>query len=151
MRLAASHSSLVEIRTSIKERFAEFNRLTPARHGRRYPEELRELIRKGSVAGIEVRELVELSGMSVKGVNLAIGKRKKSYAKITGNGAKHSGKPSPKRLDVFSERVESSQSRCPLVIRLPSGIVIETTEGSSLTPSLLQVLAKVEVSCVASR
>jgi hypothetical protein len=64
MKLAASVPSLNDLQNLIKNRFAEFNGQSSPSRGRKYPAELRELICRGSEAGIGPMDLRRLSGMS---------------------------------------------------------------------------------------
>jgi hypothetical protein len=57
----------------------------------------------------------------------------------------------PRRLEIVPEDRGMALALNPLLIRLPSGVVIELRDGSALTPSLIQALANVEVNHVASR
>ena len=143
MRLAVSNQSTDSLRALIKERFGTLNRQSLPSRGRKYPQELRELVRQGASAGIAPVELSRLSGMSSTAVKGALEKKSRVVA------AKRKVLPA-RRLEVVG--VVAEPRRCPtgLVVRLPSGVSIEL-DGSGLTSTLLLTLARLEVAHASSR
>lgn len=149
MSFATDTNSQEDVRKRIKEAFTEFNRNSAPSHGRRYPIELRQLIFQGHLAGLKPKELMRLSGMSSTAVTYATKKNSRSGALLPHK--QKSKSLAPRRLEVVSELVEPVEDRSPLVIRLPSGVVLELRDGTALTSSLIHVLANVEVNHVTSR
>jgi hypothetical protein len=148
---------MIYARKLIKDGFAEFNRDSVATRGRQYPVHLRELIAQGYLAGLKRQELRNLSGMSYCALDYAIRSPSLRGEKIVSK-ENPSAKPSdksrriqPRRLEIVPEDRGMAPALNPLLIRLPSGVVIELRDGSALTPSLIQALAKVEANHVASR
>ncbi len=137
MKLAPANQPIAELQNLIKNRFAEFNRQSSPSRGRRYPHELRELVQRGSAAGIGPMELKRLSGMSETAIKCILAK------------VKTKAKPlAPRRLEVVGLPVEQSTS--PLIVRLPSGVTIEFADASMLTVTLLSALSSLEVKHAAS-
>jgi len=142
MKLAANSAHL-DIRSQIKDRFAEFNRKSSRSKGRRYPADLRELVRQGAMSGIKPKDLERLSGMSSTAI-----KRAQAVTPIAG-----AAKPlPPRRLQVVDAvREQRQQVAAPLLVRLPSGVTIEMAGEAALTQTLLHTLASLEVKHAASR
>ncbi len=138
MKLANATSSLAELETLIKNRFAEFNRHSSPTRGRKYPPALRELVCEGSAAGIRPSDLRRLTGMSETAIKCTLAKAKAKPAK-------------PRRLEVVGLPAEPRQALNPLIVRLPSGVTIELADSALLTTSLLRSLVGLEVDHVASR
>ena len=137
MKLAASVQPLTDLQNLIKNRFAEFNRQSSPSRGRKYPPELRELICRGSEAGIGPMDLRRLSGMSDTAIKCTLAKVK--------------SKPmASRRLEVVGLPVESRQRASPLIVRLPSGVTIELADTAMLTTTLLGALGRLEVNHAAS-
>lgn len=137
MKLAASIQSVNDLQNLIKNRFAEFNRQSSPSRGRKYPPELRELICRGSEAGISPMDLRRLSGMSDTAIKSTLAKSK--------------SKPVAwRRLEVVGTAVEPEQRSSPLIVRLPSGVTIELADATMLTAALLSALGRLEVNHAAS-
>jgi hypothetical protein len=137
MKLAASVQPVNDLQNLIKSRFAEFNRQSSPSRGRKYPPELRELICRGSAAGIGQMDLKRLSGMS--------------DTAIRGTLAKAKAKPvASRRLEVVDAPSVSEQRSKPLIVRFPSGVTIELADATLLTATLLGALGGLEVNHAAS-
>ena len=138
MKLASAVLPLSELEARIKNRFAEFNRHSSASRGRKYPPALRELLCEGSAGGISPIELQRLTGVSDSAVRSILAKAK--------------AKPvASRRLEVVASLAEPQRVLKALVVRLPSGVTIELTDATMLTPALLRSLAGLEVDHAASR
>lgn len=147
MKLATKIDSLEELKTNIKERFAEFNRNSVASTGRQYPKDLRALIIQGHIAGLKRSALNALSGMSTTAISYAI-----KSNKVGSHHPKSTHiKKTPRRLEVVADVLPSRSNRNPLVIRLPSGVILELADETLLTPSLIHTLTNVEVHHAPSR
>jgi hypothetical protein len=141
MRLAAKTDSIEKLKLTIKGTFGEFHRKSIRSTGIRYPKELHELIVQGHMAGIGKAELILLSGMSRCSVSNSIERKHQYSEKNRGSSEK---KVPPRRLEVVPNAAKSRGPQEPLIIRLPSGVVLELTDETLLTPSLLKTLAGVE-------
>lgn len=129
MRLAANVREPDDLQATIKSRFQEFNRRSSPSTGRRYPNDLRELVQRGIAAGIRPADLKRLTGMSQTAIRYALAKAKPAK---------------PRRLEVVGlAPIQSASSS--LVIRLPSGISIELSDASMLTPVLQAARSCLEV------
>ena len=140
MKLAVG-SPYDNIRSQIKDRFAEFNRKSSPSKGRKYPADLRDMVRRAARSGIKPKELEKLSGMSSTAVKLAIGV---VATPITAPVA-------ARRLQVVPGANYHQQVSRPLLIRLPSGVTVELAGEAALTSTLLHALACLEVTHAASR
>lgn len=138
MKLAAAAHPLSELQDLIKNRFSEFNRSSSPSRGRKYPPELRELVARGSAAGMSKKELRRLTGMSETAIIMALVKAKTKT-------------PAPRRLEVVDLPVGARLKPMPLIIRLPSGVTIELAHQEMLNAALLSALNSMEVNHVASR
>lgn len=121
-----------DIEAQIKSRFAEFNRSSSASKGRKYPAELRALVRQASVKGIDRSILAELTGASstaltrwCKGAKVRPTRRQQEAVK-------------PRKLEVVGGHID--QRSRPLIVRLPSGVSIELGDGAALDGELLHAL-----------
>lgn len=142
MRLAFNDRSIDDVRVDIKNRFANLNRQCTPSKGRKYPEELRDLVRQGAQVGIGPRELRRLSGMSESAVRYALSQKRLPEAVVK--------LPPPRRLEVVDSSASPPRAGS-IAVRLPSGVTIELSHSAALTPALLAALAHLEVSNVASR
>ncbi len=126
-----------DLQCEIKRRFTEFNRSGPPSQGRRYPRELKELICQAGVQGVKPAILVRLTGLSTSAVTRWLA----------------TAAPAPvaaRRLAV----VDTSPPReviAPIIVRLPSGVTLELSDGRSLNSELLAALNTLEVRHAASR
>lgn len=134
MRLAASVPAPDDLQSIIKSRFQEFNRRSSPSRGRKYPNDLRNLVQRGIAAGIPPADLKRLTGMSQTAIR---------YARTKAQTAK------PRRLEVVGMALVQLASR-PLVIRLPSGISIELSDTAMLTPVLKAAQGSLEVAHASS-
>lgn len=146
MKLAPNGPSQQSIRAKIQEKFAEFNQTIPSSQGRRYPADLRELIRRGYSAGVSITDLSRLSGMSRSAVDFVVKDRSKP------------NRPAARRLQVVDREfieVETEPERAttpsPMVIKLPSGLSLELSDSRALTVDLLHMLMRVGGVHAASR
>lgn len=146
MKLAIDSQSLDDLRVQIKARFADFNRSSMASKGRKYPADLRQLVRQGHLAGIRQKDLSILSGMSRTSIRGALAA--KLPAGVSPGPAKP---PAPRRLKVVGPVGDNVRAPSPLIVRLPSGVTIELASDKLLTETLLVTLARLEVDNVASR
>ena len=146
MKLAVNNPSLDSLRALIKDRFADFNRSSKPSRGRKYPVELRELIREGHLTGIPPRDLEELSGMSLTAIKGAVALKTRRQVVSAPPIPK-----APRRLEVVGSAADSRPLSSSVMIRLPSGVTIDLGDPSGLTPALLVTLANLEVPHVASR
>jgi hypothetical protein len=135
MRLATSVQTPDDLQSLIKSRFQEFNRRSSPSTGRRYPNDLRELVQRGIAAGIRPGELKRLTGMSQSAIRSALSKAKPEK---------------PRRLEVVG-LPPIQQASSSLIIRLPSGISIELPDASMLTSVLVAAQNSLEVNHAASR
>ena len=140
MKLAVG-SHYDDVRSQIKDRFAEFNRKSSASKGRKYPADLRDLVRQGAKSGIKPKELERLSGMSSTAIKTALAAATTPVIPPV----------APRRLQVVGEASDHEQGARPLVVRLPSGVTIELASEAALTTALLLTLARLEVNHAASR
>ena len=143
MKSIVDTKSEADLRSLIRGRFAKFDREQVRTKGRRYPQELRDLVRQGIVAGISIAEIMRLSGMSKSAVAFARGSK---CAEADSSLAK---KVLPaRRLEVVGTGIGSSPE---IVARLPSGVTLEFAANASLTPELVAILAALEAPYAASR
>ena len=147
MTLAITTQPLDDLRTLIKRRFADFNRHSSPSRGRKYPAELRDLVKQGAAAGIRQIELIDLTGMSQAAIKYAVDNPKPMVAK-----KKRGLALAPLRLEVVepANHLQFQEPRS-LVVRLPSGVTIELANAEALTVSLLTILARLEVDHATSR
>ena len=139
----ATNSIPRDIKSQIKDRFAEFNRKSAPSKGRKYPAELRELVRQGAISGIKPKDLKRLSGMSSTAIERA------QSVTLSVDDARP---VPPRRLQVVDAVSEQRQQvAAPFLIRLPSGVTIEMAGEAALTQTLLHTLASLEVKHAASR
>lgn len=122
-----------QLQNEIRKRYAEFNCSRPPSKGRRYPRELKELVRHGCSQGLKVATLRRLTGLSSSAI--------KRWHK-EGIGA--SAPPAPRRLAVTDSSPLPSLV-CAVVVRLPSGVTIELSDSCALNRDLLAGLAALEV------
>ena len=138
MRLASNTQAPDDLQTLIKSRFSDFNRRSSPSKGRKYPPELRELVRRGIAAGIRPADLKRLTGMSDTAVRSTLSK------------ARSEKREKPRRLEVVG-LPSIGRASSPLVIRLPSGISIELSDASMLVAALQAAQSNLEVNHAASR
>ena len=125
------------LQAELKRRFADFNRL--AGKTRRYPKELKDLVRQAAIEGCKVPELSRLTGLSGSGVR---------------SWLPRAGSPRPaeaRRLEVTRAGAEASTLAAVVVVRLPSGVTIELADGRLLTGDLLSMLGAAEGRHAATR
>lgn len=128
------------LQAEVKKRFADFNRSRPPSKGRRYPDDLRQLVCQAAALGIKVSELSRLTGLSVTGIRRWVPKASTTLA------------AAPRRLEVVAADETLSPVRAlAVVVRLPSGVIIELSDGRALTSGLLAALNALEVRHAASR
>lgn len=136
VRVPETDSLLAEV----KKRFADFHRSRPPAKGRRYPVDLRHLVCNAAAVGIKLSELSRLTGLSVTGLSRWVPKASTAPA------------AAPRRLEVVAaDEAVSSIPALPIVVRLPSGIIIELADGRALTTGLLAALSAPEVRHAAAR
>ena len=137
----ATNSIPRDIKSQIKDRFAEFNRKSAPSKGRKYPAELRELVRQGAISGIKPKDLKRLSGMSSTAIERA------QTVTLFVDDARP-----PRRLQVVDAVSEQRQQvAAPFLIRLPSGVTIAMAGEAALTQTLLHTLVSLEFKHSASR
>ncbi len=135
MKLVRAHQT-DDLQSEIKKRFAEFNRSSSPSRGRRHPHELRELVYQAGTQGLKVGTLCRLTGLSRSAARrwLAEGPLKPAIPPAM-----------PRRLSVVVEPPIKDPRTAPIVVRLPSGVTIELSDGSSLNGELLTTLSSLEV------
>lgn len=128
------------LQTEIRKRFADFNRSKPPSKGRRYPDELRQLVAQAAAQGIKLSELSRLTGLSSSGVRRWVPKASLALP------------AAPRRLEVVGADEPLPLVRtAAVVVRLLSGVTIELADGRALTGDLLAALSAPEVQHAASR
>ncbi len=131
-----------DLEIEIKERFAEFNKASSGSKRRRYPDELKDLLRQAHKRGVRIAALCRLAEVSRPVV--------KDW--LAARGA--STPVSTRRLAVVKSaegHVRVADPAIPVVVRLPSGVTIELADCRALSSDLLTVLCGVEVAHAASR
>ena len=131
------HSERVDdLQAEIRKRFAEFNRTSSPSRGRRYPQELKDLISQAGARGDKTAVLRGLSGLSASAIN--------RYRAGVGPKAL-----APRRLTVVGASPVEGPTTA-VVIRLLSGVAIELADSRSLSLELLTTLSTLEVRHAAS-
>ena len=130
-----------DIHREIEHRFTAFNQRVPSSKGRRYPRELVDLVCQAAAGGTRPAELSRLTGAATSVVSGWIKAARPSAA--------------PRRLEVVKSHgaatAEAKPVATPIVVRLPSGIVVEFFDSEALTATLLTRLSRLEVAHAASR
>ncbi len=142
MKLVSAHRS-DDLQAKIKSRFGEFNRSSSPSKGRRYPEELRVMVRQAITEGADPVALRQITGISPTAM--------KQWASVSKHvSTRRTDKPSaPRRLEVIDGK--ASNRRAPVVVRLLSGITIEIGDRADLDAEFLAVLDTLGGSHAASR
>ena len=135
MKLIRADKQMNDLHVEIKSRFTEFNRTSSPSKGRKYPEDLKELISRAAQAGSGNAVLGHLAGVTSNRISLWV------------SGCRPAA---PRQLEVVNEE-SPYPLRSSAIIRLASGATIELTDAHSLTSDLLAVLCRGEVSRAASR
>ncbi len=142
MKLVSAHR-WDELQTKLKSRFGEFNRTSSASQGRRYPEELRALVRQAIAEGADPVALRQITGISPTAMKQWVSGR-------TPASTRRTDKPSaPRRLEVIDDK--ASKRQAAIVVRLQSGITIEFGDRADLNADFLAVLATLGRSHAAAR
>lgn len=124
-----------ELVGEVRRRFADFNRSRPPSKGRRYPDELRQLVCQAAAQGCKVAELGRLTGLSASGVRRWLPKVKATRPAVAA-----------RRLEVIAPDVAPPLAcSSVIVVRLPSGVTMEFAEGRALTSELVTTLMDLEV------
>lgn len=125
----------------LRRRFSEFNRSSSSPKGRKYPPELQVLATQALKAGMKPAELKRLTGAAGSTVH------RWAHAEVTQAAPKPTVTVAdPRRLEVVAGAPAKGSDR--VVVRLPSGVTIETAE---LSGELLVKLAGLEVGHASSR
>ena len=158
MKLATNVQLTPDLRVLIQDRFAEFNRHSSPSRGRKYPQELKDLVRQGAAAGIKPGELKRLSGMSDTAIKGALSKKggqiprqAAAVPKLVPAVMRAAAKAAPRRLEVVQTTTHAPCLTQPIVVRLKSGVAIEFADSSQLTSAFLATLSAMEVGHAASR
>ena len=109
----------------IKSRFAQFNELNRPGKGKRYPVELKDLVRQAALDGVVINDLLRVTGVSA--LSLA-------------RWLEHSSLPTVRRLEVIDQADSPGASR---FVHFPSGVIIEFG-GAVSTASLVEVVCRYE-------
>lgn len=147
------HAQAEHIQSEIRLRFGELNKLGRPSKQRRYPNELKQLVCRAHSQGVQVKTLSQLSGLSSTRIKLWLEKaatiakppRVRRLAvveaivtpEVKANTALESLPLSP----AGGARRGLAKTLAPVVIRLPSGVVIELGESCALNAALLASLS----------
>lgn len=138
-----------DLLSRIKTRFADFNKASQPRKGRKYPDELMAMVRQAIREGAAAPALCQITGVSSSAMS--------RWARAAEVEAAPARRPEravrpPRRLDVVGQGTPKAvPAKGPVVVRLPSGVTIDFADGSALDSGLLAALAALEVSHAASR
>ena len=131
-----------EFQNEIRRCFSEFHRRYSPSKGRKYPEELRGLVRQARSGGIAPARIQEITGVS----RSAILQWSKS---AKGTSIERTTPPAARRLEVIGE--QRGHQNIFAVIKFPSGIAIELSDHGVLNLEFLQSIATLEVRDAAPR
>jgi hypothetical protein len=124
---SVNHDKISTLEAELKDRFAEFHQLNPASNRRRYPRELKALVVQAKEKGLRSATICRLSGLSSSAVH--------RYSAAGGPKVIQ-----PRRLTIVDTKA-AQKGKAPVVIRLSSGVSIELSDGSGLSPDLLKSLS----------
>ena len=141
------------LETKIQTRFAKFNQKVPPAKGRRYPKELRELVKQGRVHGLSAEKICQLTGISkstaIRLCTVASKASAKRSEKIAVNSSPKGGVIVPRRLEVVGFPPDMRLA-IPVVVRFTSGVTIELYDTNLLTADLLKNLQTLGVTHASS-
>ena len=139
-----------DLSAEIKKRFAEFNRARPKAKGRRYPADLRKLVRQAALEGVKPSTLRRLTGLSPHGLKRWLDASQPEIRRLEIVPAAE--KMPPQVNKGGPAIIPAAQATRPLAasIRLPSGAMIEFHEKDALTPDVVRALMGAEVSFYAA-
>lgn len=131
-----------DIREKVRAAFSEFSKTNPANKWRRFPAELRALVREAYLLGVSKTDLVTLAGISISSVD-----------RWCSGDSKVKALPVPleAKARVLEVTGPATESPAGFVVRLPSGMVIEFNEGTVFSAELFTVLCRSEVGHASSR